>query len=112
MHDTARLRTMVERCRTAIAASATSREVQPVPPAHLTWMCDQLDENVDQWSAVKVARWIGFLQCALIADRILDARHVGVIFADARGGLHDARRDLLDRLAAEEPFEFDLGGEG
>lgn len=84
-------------------------------PKHLLWMCDQIEKNAEGGSVTKLHRWIGFVQAAMLANRMLDLDGLKAMFDSAKA--EDAERceeaeDLLDHLDPTSSFEFDIGGEG
>jgi hypothetical protein len=85
---------------------------KPLRPEHLIWMCDRMINHVDQWSPVKLNRWIGFIQCALIANRVIDLEGAKEMFNQAKNAFGEPTQDLLDHLDPDNPFEFDIGGQG
>ena len=80
--------------------------------SHVRWMCVEVEEHADDWPSSKLHRWIGFIQCALLANQVLDLDSLKSMFDNAKiayGGTDD---DLLDHLNPENPFEIDVGGPG
>ncbi len=39
---------------------------------HLLWMCDRIETHAEGGPATKLHRWIGFVQAAMLANRMLD----------------------------------------
>jgi hypothetical protein len=75
MQDTHLMTEMIEKCRRVILDQdehALEHQPRPLRKTHLIRMCDRMIDHVDDWPAVKLNRWIGFIQCALIANRSLD----------------------------------------
>jgi hypothetical protein len=75
-------------------------------------MCDRLVEHVDDWPAVKLNRWMGFIQCAMIANRMINLESAKEMFEEAKRAFGESSPDVLDHLDPDEAFEFDIGGEG
>jgi hypothetical protein len=97
MQDTHLMTEMIEKCRRVILdQDEHALEHQPS----------------DDWPAVKLNRWIGFIQCALIANRSLDLEEAKQMFNRAKKTSGESAQDLLDHLDPYSPFEFELGGEG
>ena len=84
----------------------------PIQPKHLEWMCDNIDKHAEDWPATKLHRWIGFVQCAMLANRMLDLDGVKAMFAEAKVAHGETSEDLLDHLDPKSLFEVDIGGEG
>lgn len=92
---------------------------KPVPtlpkaldPEHLEWMCESIEKNADTWTSNKLHRWIGYVQCAMIANQMLDLKGVKAMFDKAKIAYGDPGDDLLDHLNEASSYEMDLGGEG
>lgn len=108
---------MAERCRGLIRQSRQSNSdlPQPLHPRHLLWMCDQITERAAEWPATKQHRWIGFIQCGMLANRMLDLRRAKSMFNDVKRSYVDSGDgddDLLDHLDPDSSFQLDLGGQG
>lgn len=105
---------MAEKCRSRIQASHDAGRDLPKPlrAEHLMWMCKRIEENFEAWPLSKLHRWIGFVQCAIIANGILDLQGVKAMFDDAKVAHGQSGEDLLDHLDVASDFEVDLGGEG
>lgn len=39
----------------------------PISITYLKWMLDEVLNNLDTWDKGKVDRWVGYVQCALVA---------------------------------------------
>jgi len=80
---------------------------------HLLWMCRNIEKYAEEWSESKLHRWIGFVQCGIMANRILDLEGVKRMFDHAKiahgSGQDD---DLIDHLSVDSSFELELGGQG
>jgi hypothetical protein len=105
---------MTERCRQLIAE--WDQPAAPVPPSllptHLTWMCDQITSNSDDWPATKLHRWIGFVQAGMIANHMLDLADAKTMFDTSAAHTDDLDQDLIDHLDPDSPFRLDIGGQG
>ena len=107
---------MADQCRSLIRKSekADSDLPQALRPNHLLWMCDQIESHTEDWPATKLHRWIGFIQCGMLANRMLDFDGAKAMFDEAKnayGGSGDDD-DLIDHLDPSSSFELDIGGEG
>ena len=105
---------MAERCLETILASDQPTADQPpsLQPKHLEWMCREITRHARDWPATRLHRWIGFVQAALIANRMLDLAGAKRMFDDAKNAFGALDQDLVDHLDPGCAFEFDLGGEG
>lgn len=109
------VREMAERCRQLLLTdSAPPDSSMPIPlhKTHLMWMCDQVEKHSDNWPAARLHRWIGFIQCALMANRVLDLEGLKSMFDEVKMAYGDTGEDLFDHLNPDSTFEFDIGGEG
>lgn len=107
---------MAERCKALIegAKSIDAGLPQALHPNHLIWMCERIGEQAEEWPVTKLHRWIGFVQCGMLANRILDFGGAKAMFDDvqkAYGGSGEDE-DLLDHLDPGNSFKVDIGGEG
>jgi hypothetical protein len=107
---------MGARCREIIQAANTFDSKLPtaLQPSHLLWMCEQLEQHAEDWPATKLHRWIGFVQGAMLAHRMVDLAGAKSMFDDAKlahSGLGQDR-DLADHLDPENSFALDIGGQG
>jgi hypothetical protein len=48
----------------------------------------------------------------MMANRILDLNGMKAMFDKAKNAYGETSEDLLDQLRPDNPFEFDIGGEG
>ena len=107
---------MAEKCKTFLQEqdSSSSDLPQPLQPRHLIWMCDQVVAHAEAWHNTKLHRWIGFVQCGLMANRLREFGEIKMMFNEAKKayGLAEADNDLADHLDPAHPFELDLGGQG
>ena len=114
MEKTQLMKAMIERCRDLILQHDNPGLDRPIPlrPKHLIWMCDRLLKQIDLWKATKLNRWIGFIQCAMIANGIIDLEQAKEMFERAKNAFGEPSQDLLDHLDPDKAFSFDIGGEG
>jgi hypothetical protein len=108
---------MAEQCRRVI-----QQWNQPAPdlpkalqPKHLLWMCNKIEEHTETGPANKLHRWIGFVQGAMLANRMLDLDGLKAMFDEAKCAHRETREDLedlTDHLDSTTSFELDLGGQG
>lgn len=107
---------MTEQCIAQILKSESNEAELPevLHPQHLLWMCDQIANNAENWSELKLHRWIGFLQASMLANRILDFEELKHVFEDAQKsyGVDEVDQDLIDHLDPHNSFRMDIGGEG
>ena len=108
---------MAEKCRCVIQDwdkynSALPRALQQ---KHLLWMCNKIEEHSEVGPATKLHRWIGFIQGAMLANRMLDLDGLKAMFDEAKLANQQASEDLedlLDHLDPTNSFELDIGGQG
>ncbi len=83
-------------------------------PNHLRWMCKQIVEHAESWPAVKVHRWLGFVQAGMIANLMLDLDAAKAMFNKVKEeyGSIAKDQDLLDHLDPNSSFEMEIGGQG
>jgi hypothetical protein len=107
---------MADRCRETICRSGEPVLALPAAlrPRHLLWMCDNIKEHAETWPLAKLHRWIGYLQAAIIANRMLTLDEAKAMFDFAKNSYGESGddRDLVDHLSAESAFEFEIGGQG
>jgi hypothetical protein len=107
---------MAQKCAAVIGElqSANNDLPKPLRPAHLVWMCKQVEAHAANWSAAHVHRWIGFIQSAMLANRVIDLDGLRSMFDEAKRdyGAPEEDSDLLDHLDAESFFNFEVGGQG
>jgi hypothetical protein len=91
---------------------ADSSMPTPLQSAHIRWMCIQVDQHADDWPLAKLHRWVGFIQCALLANGVLDLHGLKSMFDKAKVAYGDMGEDLFDHLNPDSAFELDIGGQG
>ena len=104
---------MAERCRDTILGWHGPQRDLPtaLQPAHLQWMCNEIEDHADEWPVTKLHRWVGFVQCAMLANRMLDLKGAKALFKEAKVAFGEISEDLLDHLDPTSSFELDIGGE-
>ena len=107
---------MADQCRAIIQNSEVSvlELPQALHPKHILWMCDRIEQHAEDWPETKLHRWIGFVQCGMVANRILDFEGAKRMFDEARTayGANPDDQDLIDHIDPSNSFKFDVGGEG
>ena len=105
---------MADQCRSQI--QDFNGPFRPLPSPlhvkHLKWMCDEIEQHAEDWPATKLHRWIGFLQCAMIAHHMLELDEARAMFDRAKVAHGDIGEDLVDHLDSTSSFQVDIGGEG
>ncbi len=107
---------MTEQCIKMIGESEKRKLELPqsLHPKHLSWMCFRILEHTEEWSAIKLHRWIGFIQCGMMANHIIDFEELKLMFEEMKNsyGLTKLDYDLIDHLDTNNSFELEIGGEG
>ena len=107
---------MANQCRALIQKSeeAASDLPQALHPMHLLWMCQQIEDNAEELHPTKLHRWLGFVQCAMMANGMLDFEAAKTMFNEAKNayGISDEDDDLVDHLDPASTFKLDIGGQG
>lgn len=105
---------MAQKCRGLIQEWKTPDTSLPkaLQPKHLLWLCNRIDEHSEDRPATQLHRWIGFIQSAMMAHRMLDHEGAKTMFDQAKKAHGEKTEDLLDHLDPESSFKFDIGGEG
>jgi hypothetical protein len=108
---------MAQQCRRLILESDTPDLGLPkaFQPKHLLWMCGQIEKHAEEGPATKLHRWIGFVQAAMLANRMLDLDGLKAMFDQAKAAHRETSEDiedLTDHLDPTSSFEFDIGGQG
>ena len=107
---------MAEKCKSLISESESADIGLPIAlqPKHLLWMCKKIEEHAEDGPATKLHRWIGFVQGAMLANRMLDLDGLKAMFDEVKrshGEAVEDLEDLLDHLDPTSSFEFDIGGQ-
>jgi hypothetical protein len=105
---------MAEKCGQSIAHCARPNADLPAPlqPKHLAWMCEQIANHAELWHAAKLHRWIGFVQCAMLAHGMLDLPAAKAMFDEAKNAYGPVSDDFFDHLDPGSTYKMDIGGEG
>ena len=105
---------MAQECKRVIDQWHESESELPssIRRAHLLLMCERIERNAEQWPTSKLNRWIGFIQCALIANRVIDLSDAKKMFDRVKIAFPESDEDLLDHLNPFDSFGLDLGGQG
>jgi hypothetical protein len=51
-------------------------------------MCDRIEKHAADWPDTKLHRWIGFVQCAMMANGILDLASTKKMFDSVRMNIY------------------------
>jgi hypothetical protein len=108
---------MAERCLKIIQdklEDVRSGLPEPLRPKHLRWMCSLIVEHAEDWPAINLHRWIGFIQAGMIANLMLDLDGAKAMFNKIKEeyGSIAKDQDLIDHLDPQSSFKMDLGGQG
>ena len=107
---------MAEQCKALIHNSEQIDLDLPraIHPQHLMWMCERILEHAEEWPRTKLHRWIGFIQCGMMANQMLHFRELQAMFDEVKKeyGVNSADDDLIDHLNSESSFKLDIGGQG
>jgi hypothetical protein len=104
---------MAEQCRSLILKWDTPDLSLPkaLQPKHLLKMCSKIEKHAENGPAIKLHRWIGFIQGAMLAHRMLDLDAAKAMFNEAKVAHGETGEDFLDHLDPQSSFELDIGGE-
>ena len=105
---------MADECKRIILTWQDEDDSLPesVRREHLERMCQRIEKHAEDWPATRLHRWIGFIQCALIANNVIDLKEAKRMFDRAKIAYPEADDDLLDHLDPGSSFEMDIGGPG
>jgi len=107
---------MAEKCRSLIESNPiTQKDLPPaLLPIHLSWMCDLIEKHATDWPDSKLHRWIGFVQCAIIANGIIDLAGTKKMFDSIKNEYLKTSEDhdLTDHLDPYSSFDIEVGGQG
>ena len=108
---------MAERCQRIIQEKAEDVRFglpESLGPDHLRWMCKLIVEHAEDWPAIRLHRWLGFVQAGMIANFMLNRSGAKAMFNKAKEeyGSIAQDRDLLDHLDPTTSFEIETGGQG
>lgn len=107
---------MARRCRELLQASLPVDSSLPAPlqSRHLLGMCDRIEEHAEDWPETRLHRWIGFVQCGLMANELLELSEAKTMFDSIKNrfGATLEDQDLADHLDPDSSFHMELGGQG
>ena len=107
---------MARKCREVIEKSNQRDSSLPVSlqRRHILRMCDRIERQAEAWPETRLHRWIGFVQCAMMANGMLELSDAKVMFEAVKNRFAKTSEDpdLLDHLDPSSPFELELGGQG
>jgi hypothetical protein len=111
------IRAMAERCLKIIQDKQEDVRFalpESLCPKHLRWMCKEIVAHAEDWPAVKLHRWIGYVQAGMIANFMLNLDGAKKMFAAVKEeyGSIAKDQDLLDHLDPNSSFEMEFGGQG
>ncbi|GAA4441724.1 hypothetical protein [Bremerella cremea] len=111
------IRAMAKECQGVLRSRATLNRQLPdaMQPKHLIWMCNEIEKHAEDTPPTKLNRWIGYIQCAILAHGILDLDGLKAMFQQIKsdhGETAEDQEDLTDHLDPMSSFEFDIGGQG
>ena len=111
------IRAMAERCLNIIQDKPEDVRLglpNTLAPDHLRRMCKLIVEHAEDWPAIKLHRWLGFIQAGMIANLMLDLDGAKAMFTKVKVeyGPIAKDQDLLDHLDPTKSFEFEVGGQG
>jgi hypothetical protein len=69
-------------------------------------------KHATDWPETKLHRWIGFVQCAMMANGILDLPGIKGMFDSVKNAYLETSQDqdLTDHLDPDNSFDIDVGG--
>jgi hypothetical protein len=105
---------MADECKRLIVESDKTQPDLPkaLQPKHLLWMCKQIEQHAEHGPDTKLHRWIGFIQCGMMANQMLDLDGAKAMFDKAKIAHGETSEDLLDHLDTKSSFKLEIGGEG
>jgi hypothetical protein len=111
------IRAMAERCLHIIQDKPKDTRFglpDALLPGHLRRMCKLVVKHAEDWPAIKLHRWLGFIQAGMIANLMLNLDGAKAMFDKVKEeyGPIAKDQDLLDHLDLTKSFEFDIGGQG
>jgi hypothetical protein len=100
---------LARRCKQRIEESTAADPDLPASlrVGHLLWMCSRIELASDRTSLVRLNRWLGFLQGAMMANGIIDLSTAKNIFAEAsiaNGESEEVWLEHLDPQSALHPY--------
>jgi hypothetical protein len=111
------VRAMAERCLNIIQEKPEDARFglpSALAPEHLRRMCKLILKHAEDWPAIKLHRWLGFIQAGMIANLMLDLDGAKAMFNKVKVeyGPIAKDQDLLDHLDPTTSFELEVGGQG
>jgi hypothetical protein len=111
------VRAMAERCLNIIEDKPKDVRFglpDALVPDHLRRMCKLIVKHAEDWPAIKLHRWLGFIQAGMIANLMLDLDGAKAMFNQVKCeyGPIAKDQDLLDHLDPTQSFVFEVGGQG
>lgn len=82
-------------------------------PDHLLWMSRQISHHADGWAPTNLHRWIGYVQCGMVGNRMLSFDGAKAMFKRVKKAFEgiEIDQDLIDPLDPEDPFRLEISGE-
>ena len=106
---------LAKECCDLLRAQQPSNSTLPttLQPEYLLWMSKQISSHADDWPLTKLHRWIGYVQCGMVGNRMLDFDGAKAMFNKVRDAFNgiDIDHNLIDHLDPENPFRLETGGE-
>ncbi len=107
---------MARRCRELIERSEAVDASLPaaLQREHLLRMCERIENHAETWPENRLHRWVGFVQCAMMANGMLELNDAKVMFEAVKNRFAATSDDpdLIDHLDPTSFFELELGGQG
>ena len=107
---------MARECRALIHGTGGTGHGLPgeLRPEHLLGMCQRIERHAKDWPETKLHRWIGFVQCGMMANGMLDIVGIKKMFDGIKKirAVSGIDEELIDHLDPDNSFELDIGGEG
>lgn len=106
---------MAKECCALLEATKQLNSTLPktLQPDHLLWMSRQISKHAEDWPPTKLHRWIGYVQCGMVGNRMLDFDGAKAMFQRVRQDFSgvDVDHDLIDHLDPDSAFKLEIGGE-
>jgi hypothetical protein len=107
---------MAAKCRAVLRGSHEKEPRLPkaLHPKHLLSMCSQIETHANTWPISRLHRWLGSIQAAILANRMLDLDGIKAMFDTIKGSVAANEEDanLIDHLDVNNTFLLDIGGQG
>lgn len=75
-------------------------------------MCERIVTFAEIWPSTKSNRWLGFVQGAMLANRLVDFAELKSMFDSAKAIYPEFSEDFVDHLDPHRPFNLEIDGEG